>query len=1172
MAQADGRIVIETSLESGGMKARAKEIADACKNAAQTAAQMGGKAQVAIEKATNAISRQNAAYAQQLSKVDALRKKLNQMKSTPVKSEEYVKATNEVERLTEALAATRKERDGLLKSGADPDAYPAAGLSARVEMIKKELAQAKALKAELESKGTAYVPQDTSAVTLQLEQEEQKLAQMNAALGTSYSSLGVKLAQYAGEASQAEGKTHRFRQAMKNMGKAIGGSVLNGLSRVGKKLSGMVSSLIKGRKNAGKMNGVFKGGIGTLLKYGLGIRSLYFLFNKLRSALKDGIDNLAKHDTTMNASLSSLKSSLTQLKNSIAAAFSPIITAVVPILNTLIGKLIDAANAVGMFIAAISGQTTYKKATATQEDYAASLEGTASAAKDVQQQLSGLDEINTWSDAKNGGGGSSSGGFETTEISNEIKGIADLIKSGGWEELGIALVDKLNSMILSIDATEIGSKIANVINKGASFATSFLGGISFQAMGDKVGDLVATSVEEIDWKKFGKLSVAGINLVIDFVSGITDRMSAVGKNGQAGWQGLGDAISNFINSAVNSIKLPKLTKTLSNLIKGLNKSISNAIKNLDWQGFASNIADAIGNIDFSSILGGVAKVLSNLVVGVNKLVKGLIDKIDWVSLGEEVTHAIKQILSNINWGQLILDSALIPLKSVSGIVKIVFGVIKGLFTSSKESDDYVTDAMLETQIRANAAINDYANILTYLHNLDLGMPREQVASLEYAKDLVNDIFNLNGIKNKTPAQLQEMITKIEILNGLGLEGVTAQFNELTGSVEGSRTAVLQNIKALKKQYELEAKKEVLADMYKKQYELELKVTDAKKEHNDALKKQKEYESQLSDIEDKRASVKEKLNEVTQEATLHAEKYGFVSEELQGKQSKLRAEVESLNAQYESTQKALDAAKESAGKAGAAFQTEKVAYEELGEKISVVSDDIVAAMQESGAEAGQAWVGEFEKNSKKLGSVLKKVADGIYFDLTTSGGRISLKTRTISAYAEGGVPQSGQLFIANEAGPELVGNIGGRSAVANAVQIVDAVAKGVARAVRQALAESGISSFVREAARKLDSLTTSVIRLPRNSAEIGIPRIRMPLMASGSVIPPQAIYSARLAQKGGEQDADVIRRVIRDEVKSGSAVYQFVAQLNRRTIFQEIIDEAKLRQASSGVNPFLLGRA
>ena len=372
MAQADGRIVIETSLESGGMKAGAKEIADACKNAAQTAAQMGGKAQVAIEKATNAISRQNAAYAQQLSKVDALRKKLDQMKETPVKADEYKAVSDEVSRLDLHLTKAIEKQRSFVDGGGSTKSKRFAAMEQQIESIRADLIAAQRDKKRMEEYGNAYVPQDTSAVTSRLKQEEQKLAQMNAELGTSYSSLGVKLTQYAGEASQAETETHRFRQAMKNMGKAIGGSVLNGLSRVGKRLSGMASSLIKGRKSAGKMNGVFKGGIGTLLKYGLGIRSLYFLFNKLRSALKDGVDNLAKHDTTMNASLSSLKSSLTQLKNSIAAAFSPIITAVVPILNTLIGKLIDASNAVGMFLAAISGQTTYKKATAAQEDYAAS--------------------------------------------------------------------------------------------------------------------------------------------------------------------------------------------------------------------------------------------------------------------------------------------------------------------------------------------------------------------------------------------------------------------------------------------------------------------------------------------------------------------------------------------------------------------------------------------------------------------------------------------------------------------------------------------------------------------------------------------------------------------------------------------------------------------------------
>lgn len=1172
MAQADGRIVIETSLESGGMKAGAKKIADACKNAAQTAAQMGGKAQVAIEKATNAISRQNAAYAQQLSKVDALRKKLDQMKSTPVKAEEYKAVSDEVARLEAELGKASEKKRAFLAGGGTTGSQRFAAMEQQIERIRADLVAAQNDKKRMEDYGNAYVPQDTSAVTSQLEQEEQKLAQMNAELGTSYSSLGVKLAQYAGEASQAEGKTHRFRQAMKNMGKAIGGSVLNGLSRVGKKLSGMVSSLIKGRKNAGKMNGVFKGGIGTLLKYGLGIRSLHFLFNKLRSALKDGIDNLAKHDTTMNASLSSLKSSLTQLKNSIAAAFSPIITAVVPILNTLIGKLIDAANAVGMFIAAISGQTTYKKATAAQEDYAASLEGTASAAKDVQQQLSGLDEINTWSDAKNGGGGSSSGGFETAEISNEIKGIADLIKSGGWEELGIALVDKLNSMILSIDATEIGSKIANVINKGATLASTLLDRANFDLIGDKIGATIISAVEKIDWSKIGKLSVAGVNMLIDFVSGVTKRMSAVGKSGKTGWGRLADAISDFINSAVKSIKLTKFANAATRLIKGLNQTISSVLTQLDWRGFAGNIADAIGNIDISSIVGGAMKVLSKLIVGLNGLVKGLLDKIDWFSLGEEVTHSIKQLLANIDWVQLLWDAAIIPIKSAWGILKGIAGGIAGIFTSSQEPVQHVTDELLDVQYQVEAVKKGSDELRDYLANLDLSIPSEKLGKLEQARDLVTEIFTLNDKQYKTNAEIDELKTRIEALNGLGLEGVQLEFDETTKSVIGTKDAVLDTIASLKKQYELEAKKEILVDLYKKQYEAKQRLTEAEEAHTKAQEiadakfdewKKKEKETQS--LYEKRIALGEEYNEALKKNELGTRDWLGGMDALDRAYSDSLASQERLKQEYKDTLPYLNETRD-------ALKGATDDYNTLGTSIDNVAQSMTDTMRGSGAAAGKAWVEEFEKNCKQLGSVLKKVADGIYFDLTTSGGRISLKTRTISAYAEGGVPQSGQLFIANEAGPELVGNIGGRSAVANAVQIVEAVAKGVARAVRQALAESGISSFVREAARKLDSLTTSVIRLPRNSAEIGIPRIRMPLMASGSVIPPQAIYSARLAQKGGEQDADVIRRVIRDEVKSGSAVYQFVAQLNRRTIFQEMIDEAKLRQASSGVNPFLLGRA
>jgi hypothetical protein len=58
------------------------------------------------------------------------------------------------------------------------------------------------------------------------------------------------------------------------------------------------------------------------------------------------------------------------------------------------------------------------------------------------------------------------------------------------------------------------------------------------------------------------------------------------------------------------------------------------------------------------------------------------------------------------------------------------------------------------------------------------------------------------------------------------------------------------------------------------------------------------------------------------------------------------------------------------------------------------------------------------------------------------------------FADGGFPNQGQMFIAREAGAELVGNIGGSTAVANNDQIVTAVSDGVYRAVSQAMSEQG----------------------------------------------------------------------------------------------------------------------
>ena len=76
--------------------------------------------------------------------------------------------------------------------------------------------------------------------------------------------------------------------------------------------------------------------------------------------------------------------------------------------------------------------------------------------------------------------------------------------------------------------------------------------------------------------------------------------------------------------------------------------------------------------------------------------------------------------------------------------------------------------------------------------------------------------------------------------------------------------------------------------------------------------------------------------------------------------------------------------------------------------------------------------------------------------------LSLAIPTIPTLASGGFPSMGQMFIAREAGPELVGTIGGRNAVVNNNQIVESVSAGVYKAVKSALkggSESIIQVFI-----------------------------------------------------------------------------------------------------------------
>lgn len=85
---------------------------------------------------------------------------------------------------------------------------------------------------------------------------------------------------------------------------------------------------------------------------------------------------------------------------------------------------------------------------------------------------------------------------------------------------------------------------------------------------------------------------------------------------------------------------------------------------------------------------------------------------------------------------------------------------------------------------------------------------------------------------------------------------------------------------------------------------------------------------------------------------------------------------------------------------------------------------------------------------------------------------------------------------------------------------------------------------------------------------------IPMLAQGGVIPANHAFLSILGdQKQGtniEAPEELIRKIVREE--AGAGTYTFIAQLDGKTIFKEVIEQGKLTRRMTGKNAFNLGGA
>lgn len=745
---ADGTLTIYTETDEKGIKVGMKEIEASVKRMSSSVEGLGEKAKIALQKQLDSISKLNNQYGQQEQKVEALRKRLKELSDQKIETEEYKRLGAEIKKLDNEFEKVEQKQREWLDMGFPADSMK--NLDDQLDEIWAKMDKLQKKQAEMKSSGIAYVdPRSLSeyqSTASRLTVEEMRLDDMNNRLNTSFATTEMKLKECGEEAARSSSKfsglaesARRFAEKLKQSGitgmKQKLHELWQALDKLMSKFMQLASRAIVGglQKISSGIFGIHKSAnkstlsLKKLMKYVFGIRTLFALFNRIRSAATEGIQNLAQHDLLtntgkVNLSLSELQSALTQLKNSFATAFAPILTTVSPILVSFINLISQAVTRVGMLIAALTGQKTFVKAIAVQENYAASLDKTANsakkAAKALQGYLSPIDEINRYDDGSSSDSGSGSGGgysgpsagdmFEEVPIESSLKGIADkikeLIQNEDWEGLGAYIADGINKGLQKIynviNWDNVGPKVTKFIT---AFTTTFNslvdhinwdlmgrtlgagvntlvnslnllignGGIDFNKIGSSIAKGLRGAIREINWTSLGELLGNKFMISWRMLSGFVNEMSRKNDAGITGWTELGKAVGKAMTGTFSRISFTDIAKALVGVINGAFETLAGFDNEFDWKSFQENLKSGIQTMVNDIDWKGNGKAFGDFLSHLCDCITAAIDNGTFQKLGE----GIGEFLAELPWGKLLKTAA-------SALIDGLGGALDGLWRSS----------------------------------------------------------------------------------------------------------------------------------------------------------------------------------------------------------------------------------------------------------------------------------------------------------------------------------------------------------------------------------------------------------------------------------------------------------------------------------------------------------
>lgn len=904
-------------------------------------------------------------------------------------------------------------------------------------------------------------------------------------------------------------------------------SAMNGLKKMGTIGVAALRKITSHTKNTNKATTGLTGSVAKMQKRMLGLAKTVLVYQMMRTALR----GLRDYMGSMLKTNKQFTNSLSAIKGNLQTAFYPIYQTIMPILNTFMGALVKVTGYLATFFNTLLGHNVKTSAGAIKNQ-ADATKDLADATKKANKELYSFDEINKQSDNSDSSSSGSGGSGITTDVADtaDVSKMVEMIKQawrdsdftelgeivGGKIKDGLDSIkwDKVQQTAVKIAAciatfingalsvsgldTSVGNTIGELINTGVLGLDTFLKTVNWAQVGTFIAGTLNSAIATTSWAGLGGTICDGINAffgtstnfathfdfsnlgasVGDLINGAITKIDwGTALFGAKAW---GVGIANTINTAVSTTSWDAVGSTIGNSLSTIIATAHSFIKTVDVKAMAAGIATAINNAlkttDFEALGDTIGTAIGNLAGSIATFLK----TVDWSKVAKAVLDTLKGVFKGITEDSdnmkaigaivaTLIGAAIAKQAAASLFTSAAAKIISAISSGLEGSTDW---ASLGSTVISKLSTNLTSKVSTLLNDqvflakfASIGTTiatcvGTAIAGFELGKNLGSYLF-------PEDADYYDNFKWSDFFSRFNLEDAKGAWKEFITEITGGEA------KGHKAEIDFTANEDSIRGVNKKV--------------NDGLK--------TSDVAAGAGKILDVGIQTTPDTAKIASTRATIANGFTGK-NQVSASIKS----------AVDT-----GSANTAKQNIVKSFANVSTSIRInkatnlkkVKRDIRSSMKKTNASF------KVQADTNSIKQAKNAIQDGLQGISITATGTIKWepgqtsqtvkdskgKVHTIykamggilgssgwlpiTRYATGGLPKSAEMFMAREAGPELVGRIGSRTAVVNNDQIVASVSEGVYRAVVAALGSGGNQQAINLALRLImDGKQTTQIVIDR----------------------------------------------------------------------------------------------